>query len=496
MRDEVTMLDILVVDDEPLIRMGLAYPLSDAGHRVTEASDGAEALSLVSKQAYDIVICDIRLPKVDGLVLLRHIHRESPGTAVVLITAYGNVNDAVMALREGASDYVTKPIDPEALMSRVVARIAERHDLTRELAEARDYLSARDARRAQTVEPLIGRSPPMVRLLERIDAVAASDAPVLISGESGTGKELVARTLHHRSARGAAPFVAVSCAALPDTLLEAELFGHERGAFTGAVRKREGRFVMASGGTLLLDEVGEMSPAAQVKLLRVLEEGRIEPLGSSASIDVDARVISATNVDLRQRVAEGRFRDDLYYRLNVLDLAVPPLRDRSSDLPLLLEHFLARFAAEGGPAPAIAPRAWAAMLRYGFPGNVREFAHLIERAVVLARGGEIGLEHLPAEVSHAAEAADSCDDELLPLGVAIKDFERAHLARALRLTGGKRARAAELLGISRKNLWEKLRSHHLVELPSDAADDLDVAREEHEVTGEFQPVRPRPRGPS
>jgi DNA-binding NtrC family response regulator len=448
------MLDILVVDDEPGIRMGLAYPLGDAGHHVTEAVDGAAALKLIAEQVFDVVICDVRLPKVDGLTLLRRLHEESPSTTVVLMTAYARVSDAIAALRAGAYDYVTKPFDDDEFPLSVVNRIEEQRRLLRGLEQAREQLGEQGS-------AIVGRSPPMVRLLNRVDTIAQSDAPVLLTGESGTGKELIARALHLRSARAKRPFIAVNCAALPEGLIEAELFGHERGAFTGAVKKRDGRFKLAHGGTLLLDEVAEISLTAQAKLLRVLQEGIIEPLGTNTSLPVDVRIISATHQNLKERVAEGHFREDLYYRLNVLDLDVPPLRERPGDLPLLLEHFLRRFAPPG-KEPSITFRAWMSLCKYPFPGNVREFANAIERAVVLSRAGEIDLEHLPLDISgRVATVGRVAGGEFQPLAVAAREFEREHILRALELAAGKRARAADLLGISRKNLWEKMRTHAL-----------------------------------
>ncbi len=339
------MLDILLVDDEPDFRMLVGDALRDAGHRITLASNGAEGLTLISSNVFDVMICDIRLPKVDGLTLFRRVRQESPSTDVILITAHAAVSDAVAALKEGAYDYLTKPFDVDEIIVQM-DRIAAQRTLKRELEQARAELSQRKSGSA-----IIGRSPPMLRLLDRIDTIAQSDAPVLITGESGTGKELVARTLHERSSRRARPFVAVNCAAFPETLLEAELFGHERGAFTGAVKRRDGRFKAADGGTLLLDEIAEVPLPAQAKLLRVLQEGTVEPLGTNESTRVDVRIISATHRNLRERIKEGRFREDLYYRLNVLDIEIPPLRERRGDLPLLLQYFLEPVHA-GGQAVA------------------------------------------------------------------------------------------------------------------------------------------------
>jgi two-component system, NtrC family, response regulator AtoC len=453
------MLDILLVDDEPDFRMLVGDALREAGHRVTTAANGAEGLTLISQNVFDVTICDIRLPKVDGLTLFRRVRQESPSTDVILITAHATVTDAVAALKEGAYDYITKPFDIDEIILQM-ERIAGQRALRSELEQARAELSQRKSGSA-----IVGRSPPMLRLADRIDTIAQSDAPVLITGESGTGKELVARTLHERSGRRGKAFVAVNCAAFPETLLEAELFGHERGAFTGAVKRRDGRFKAADGGTLLLDEIAEIPLPAQAKLLRVLQEGTVEPLGTNESMRVDVRIISATHRNLRDRIREGRFREDLYYRLNVLDIEIPPLRERRGDMPLLLQHFLAKFATPGKQPQGIAPRAWAVLSQYPFPGNVREFAHAIEHAVVLASGAEIGVEHLPAGITGAtdAEGAPGGGSSLRSLNVAMKEFEKEYLLRALTQAGGKKMKAAEILGISRKNLWEKLRLHGIVD---------------------------------
>jgi DNA-binding NtrC family response regulator len=446
-------LDILVVDDDQATRLSLSYALTDAGHRVTDACDGEEAIALVAERIFDVAILDVRLPKVDGLTIFRRLRQKSPSTSVILMTAFATVPDAVASLRDGAYDYVTKPFDPEEFSLRVIGHIAEHRALRQELEEARKLVASRDAG-----SPIIGHTPQMQQLIERINTVAQSDAPVLIRGESGTGKELVAHTIHARSPRKNQPFVAVNCAAFPETLIEAELFGHERGAFTGAVRKREGRFKAADGGTLLLDEVAEIPLPVQAKLLRVLEEGLIEPLGTNTAVPVNVRIVSATHRDLKELIAQGKFREDLYFRINVLDLNIPALRERRADLPLLMAHFLRRFYP-GRVPPGIAPRAWAALMDYGFPGNVREFAHAIERAVVLAHGSEIDLEHLPSDITGTVKKESNPEDTFRPLGIMVKEFEKQYIVRALRLSGGSKSQAADLLGISRKNLWEKLKLH-------------------------------------
>ncbi|MCC6807495.1 MAG: sigma-54-dependent Fis family transcriptional regulator [Deltaproteobacteria bacterium] len=454
------MLSILLVDDEPSIRLAVGDALAGNGHKVTRASDGGEALALLDAQVFDLVVTDISMPKVDGLTLFRKLREASPSTDVILMTAYGKVTDAVEALKQGAEDYLTKPFSTEEMLVRV-QRIDDRRALKRELQAAKSEL---------TGGGIIGQSPVMVRLLDRIDTIAASDASVLILGESGTGKELVARRLHDQSARKAKPFVAVNCAAFPETLIEAELFGHERGAFTGAAQRREGRFKAADGGTLFLDEVAEIPLPVQAKLLRVLQEGVFEPIGTNTPIKVNVRVISATHRDLRARIKEHAFREDLFYRLNVLDVHLPPLRERRGDLPLLVEAFLKRAVGRGGAQPAgISPRAWAALSDYLFPGNVRELQHAIEHAVVLARGGEIDLHHLPRDIVGIAEAKkDQATTAVRTLAVAAKEFEREYLLRALHQADGKKGRAADLLGISRKNLWEKLKGHDIADSDDDA----------------------------
>lgn len=416
-----------------------------------EAQDGAEAKSLIQAERFDLLISDIRMPKVDGMDLFRFLRAESPMTDVILMTAYGEVEQAVAALKEGAQDYLTKPVELDEIIVRV-QRIEEKRRLRNELESARAEL------RGMASGEIVGRSTAMVRLLEMLDTIAQSDAAVLIAGETGTGKELVAKRIHELSPRSKGPFVAVNCAAFPETLLEAELFGHEAGAFTGAIKRRDGRFVAANGGTLLLDEVGEIPPMAQAKLLRVLQEGVVEPLGTNEPLKVDVRVVSATHRDLRERIKEGLFREDLFYRLNVLDVSIPALRDREGDLPILVQFFLERFS-RGKEPPAISPQAWAALSKHPFYGNVRELEHAIQRAVVLSRGQEIQLEHLPEEIGgKTQETRPSPAGGIRPLTVAIKEFEREYIMRALDAADGKKARAADMLAISRKNLWEKCKS--------------------------------------
>jgi two-component system response regulator AtoC len=445
---------ILLVEDDADLRVVLCDLLREVQHEVVGAEDGAVALELIGANRFDIVVSDIRLPEVDGLTLFRAIKQQSPQTEVVLMATHATVAEAVRAVKDGARDYLMKPFLAEELQI-VVERIANELRLRRELEEARAALAL-----APGTSALVGRSRQMAAVLSRLEAISQSHASVLITGESGTGKELMARALHERSPRRAKPFVVVNCAAFPEGLIEAELFGYERGAFTGADMRRDGRFKAADGGTLFFDEIAELPLPSQAKLLRVLQEGTFEPLGSNASLSVDVRVVSATHRNLKERVAGGLFREDLYYRLNVLDLTLPALRSRQGDLPFLFQYFLKKFTPLGSELPKISARAWTAISAYPFPGNVRELAHAVERAVVMAAGEEIDLAHLPRAISGRAEKPGGA----APYGSlpeALNQFEKQYITQALDETGGRKLQAADLLGISRKNLWEKIRLHGL-----------------------------------
>jgi two-component system, NtrC family, response regulator HydG len=462
-------MEILLVDDEPELRATIADVLEQAGHMVTQLAEGGGALALLAKGTFDVLISDVRLPGVDGLTLANSARTAAPLMDCILITGCGDVRDAVAALKAGAVDYLTKPFDLDELLHQI-SRIEAARAMRRELAEARRALSTQ----AEGVR-LVGHSILIDKVRSRIQTVAPSDAPILIVGESGTGKELVAHMLHEGSSRAGNPFVAVNCAAFPDTLIESELFGFERGAFTGAGKRRDGRFRAAHGGTLFLDEIAELPLPAQAKLLRVLQDGTFEPLGTDAPITVDVRIVTATHRDLREQVANGRFREDLFFRVNVIDIRLPPLRERDGDLPLLVEFFLgghAKADASGRPVrPTLSEDAYGALAAYPFPGNVRELGHAIEHAAVLAGGREITLDHLPAHIADAAPhrsvrvpapiASHPSAESLLPLSEATRAFEKRHVRRALEATGGKRVKAAERLGISRKCLWEKLRRYEL-----------------------------------
>ena len=447
--------------------------LREVGYWVQTAADGEEGMDHLMRRIFDVVICDVRLPKLDGLKLLRHIRKETPSTEVILMTAYADVSQAVSALKEGAYDYLTKPFDVDELLVQT-RRIAENKLLRRELETARGELTNRKT-------PLLGESPAMKRVLKLITMVAHSDAPVLIRGESGTGKEVAARLIHDECARRDKPFVAVNCGALAENLVEAELFGHERGAFTGAVNRRDGRFKAADGGVLFLDEIAELPAAAQTKLLRVLQEGTFEPLGTNTPVRVNVRIISATHRNLAERVKAGIFREDLFYRVNVIEIQLPPLRERPGDLPLLLHHFVERLTAKGAAPPTITPAAWATLVHYPFPGNVRELSHAIEHAMVLSGGKEIDVRHLPPAMVDNRTSVESGStlahaNRVRPLQVALHEFEQEYLQRALKVAEGKRTKAAALLGISRKTLWEKLRDIGLT-TPGDPEEAEELGKE-------------------
>ena len=451
-----TALKILLVEDEADIADPIADVLSEEGHRVAVEYDGAKGMERLRTQAYDLMISDIRLPEVDGMTLFRWARTHAPSTAVILMSAYGSIPEAVASLRQNAFHYLRKPFDVEELL-RTVEQVAERTLIHGSVSSA---LPADDP----IESALIGQSAPMVSLKKRLATIAPSDAALLIHGETGTGKEVVAKAVHAASSRRTGPFVAINCGAFPDTLIESELFGHERGAFTGAAQRREGRFMAASGGTLFLDEVSEMSASAQVRLLRVLQEGVVAPLGSDQTQKVDVRILSATNADIRSLLRSGRFREDLFFRLRVLDAHVVPLRVRKEDLPLLVGHFLRRHCAPMQEPPLISPFAWGLLRSYDYPGNVRELEHAIHHALVLSQGGTIEPQHLPDEIRGVTELWRG-EQAQLPLAESVRRFERDVIARTLEQSGGNRTRTAELLGISRKSLWEKAKRYGIESEP-------------------------------
>jgi len=443
---------ILVVDDEPAQRELVGGFLRKQGFDVVEAAGGGEAVARFKREPFDLVLTDQRMPDLSGLDVLEAVRSASPETAVVIMTAYGTIETAVSAIKAGAADYLTKPLNLDELLHRV-HRVRERHHLVRENRELREALTER-----HRVEGIVGDSGQMQEVLSLVRRVAASDATVLIRGESGTGKELIARALHYASPRAAGPLVKVNCAALAESLLEAELFGHEKGAFTGAVASRKGRFELADGGSIFLDEIGDLPPHLQVKLLRVLQEREFERVGSSRSVKVDVRLLAATHRNLEALVRDGRFRDDLYYRINVVTIMLPPLRERREDLPPLIEHFLRTFAEKNGKTVrGVTREAREALLRYDYPGNIRELENLMERAVVLTRDDVIGMEDLPLTL----EAPPPESGEGAGLIAAVEGLERRMIREALARAEGTQTRAAELLGISERVLRYKLRKYGL-----------------------------------
>jgi DNA-binding NtrC family response regulator len=439
---------LLIVDDEANARTALAELLRDEGYSVETAADGFKALPKLDDFGPDILITDLKMPGLDGLELMQKGKERDPSLCVIMMTAFGAVDTAVAAMRAGAADYLTKPLNIEQLVL-VVGRELERRRLRAETGELRRRLAER-----HSVGSLVGSSPAMQRVCETILQIAPSRATVLITGESGTGKELVAAAIHQHSPRAGRPFVKLHCAALAESLLESELFGHERGAFTGAVARREGRFQQADGGTLFLDEIGEISPAIQIKLLRFLQEHTFERVGGNQTIKVDVRVVAATNRDLLKLAKEGRFREDLYYRLNVVAIETPTLRSRPTDIPLVAHHFLRRFATENGKEiHGFTDDALTRLSAHPWPGNVRELENAIERAVVVCRGDLIRAEDLALPGTTA-----SSEGPVVP-GATLADLERYAILRTLEHTGGSTSRAAEILGISPRKIQYKLHEY-------------------------------------
>ncbi|MFO0615848.1 MAG: sigma-54 dependent transcriptional regulator [Polyangiaceae bacterium] len=440
---------ILIVDDEANARAALSEILREEGYATETAADGFKALGKIADFGPDLVLTDLKMPGLDGLGLLDRVREILPTSTVVVMTAFGTIPNAVEAVQRGAYDYLTKPLDFQAL-ANVVARAVERSRLVQENARLRERLRDRNP-----TGHIIGSHPKMLAVIKMAEQVAASRATVLIRGDTGTGKELIAELVHRGSPRRDKPLVRLNCAALSESLLESELFGHERGAFTGAVARRDGRFLQADGGTLFLDEVSEIPLPLQVKLLRVLQERTFERVGGNETLHVDVRIIAATNRDLRQRIADGQFREDLYYRLNVVTLEIPRLADRASDIPELAGFFLRRFADEAARhIDGFSEEALAALNAYGWPGNVRELENAIERAVVLCDSPRIEVRHLPATVAPEART----EAPAIP-GATIAEIERYAILRTLEACRGSTSRAAQVLGMSARKVQYKLREY-------------------------------------
>ena len=450
---------LLLVDDEAPFREVMADRLAEQGYRVEQAGSGEEALARLSDFAFDILITDLRLPGVDGRQVLDEAFTRYPDIIALVITGFGTLREAVEVTRLGAEGFITKPFPFEELLHELDAAIEKRR-----LKAENAYLRAQLHDRFR-IEGIVGTTPVMLRLFELLKTVAATSSTVLVAGETGTGKELAARAIHDASPRRNQRFVAINCSAIPETLLEAELFGHVRGAFTGAVANRQGRVEQANRGTLFLDEVGTMSPALQAKLLRVLQAREFERVGDSQTIKVDVRVIAATNSDLKRMVEGGTFREDLFYRLNVIPVRIPPLRERRADIPLLAQHFLDRLAAEAAPSRGrvtVGQDAQQALMAYGWPGNVRQLENTVERAFALSPGrSQIVFADLPDEIREtrppAAEEVVDIPDGGVDMERLVSDFERSLIRRALGRTGGNKRQAADLLHVKRTTLVEKLK---------------------------------------
>jgi two-component system, NtrC family, response regulator AtoC len=440
---------VLVADDEKNMRWVLAQALESEGFEVAQAVDGKEALASVAEAEPDLMVLDHRMPKPDGMEVLRRLRAGGSTFPIIMLTAHGNVELAVEAMKAGATEYLTKPFDLEELKIAIEKALRVR-TLAAEVERLREELD-----REYDVEGIVAAEPRMMAVIESIRKVAPTSATVLIYGESGTGKELVARAIHSLSERADRPFVSVSAGALPETLLESELFGYEKGAFTGAMTAKPGRFELANGGTLFLDEIGDITPAVQVKLLRVLQERRFERLGGTRSIEVDVRVVAATNRDLQQLIADGVFREDLFYRLNVVPVTLPPLRARTSDVPLLVAHFLEKYKAG---AKKISPDAMEALVNYQWPGNIRELENTIERIVILSHGDELGVEDLPLEIRMNSRTCEPQSQQfVLPEeGIDLEEVELDLVRQALARTGGSAPKAAKLLGLTAKTLEARM----------------------------------------
>ena len=446
-------LKILVVDDDMSLRKMLETVLTDDGYDIKEADDGQHAIEAVEEQFYDLILMDIRMARMGGIEALKLIKKLSPGIPVILMTAYASVETARDALKSGAFDYLTKPLDIDEL-KLIIHRALRHHQLEQENRYLRERLDDRF-----DFGNIIGNSRAMKNLFETIAQVAPTDATVLITGESGTGKELIANAIHQNSPRLNKPMIKVNCAALPETLLESELFGHEKGAFTGAVSKSRGRFQLAHESTLFLDEISEMSPATQAKILRAIQEKEIEPVGGETTLKIDTRVITATNKNLENEIKEGYFRKDLYYRLNVVRIEIPPLRNRHEDIPLLAEFFLKQYVEKNRKLiKGFTPRATDVLMRYNWPGNVRELENLVERAVIMTRGDMITQDDFPS-IMTGKDMPVGVKNVGVSSGSTLKEAEKEIILRTLEEIGGNRTHTAKILGISRRTLQLKLKEY-------------------------------------
>ncbi|UCG90836.1 MAG: sigma-54-dependent Fis family transcriptional regulator [candidate division WOR-3 bacterium] len=442
---------ILVVDDEEIMRSSLSDWLIEDGYDVLAVEDGFHALERVKQEEWDLAVVDLKMPKMDGLEVLKKMNKIKPKLPVIIITAYATIDSAVMAIKEGAADYIVKPFNPEEI-SIVIAKLVERQRLIKENIRLRRALAKRFK-----FQDLVGKSPEMLKVIEMIKTVAPTKSTVLIRGESGTGKELVARAIHELGPRKNFPFIAAACGAIPETLLEAELFGYEKGAFTGAVSQHKGRIEMADRGTLFLDEIGDISPKTQVDLLRFIQEREFQRIGGKTAIKVDVRIIAATHKNIEEMIAKGEFRDDLYYRLNVITIEIPSLRERKEDIPIFAEHFLEKFSLDTGKTvDNISDEVMKILIGYNWPGNVRQLENAIEHALVVSQEPEIKVQDLPQYLI----TQEDIRDEIKPTQ-SMSDMERRHIAHVLKAHGWNITKTAQVLGINRITLYKKIKKYNL-----------------------------------
>jgi two-component system response regulator HydG len=458
------MSKVLLIEDDETMRDGMSQILKKADHQVTDVSNGSEGVELCRKEKFDLVITDFKMKEMDGLEVLDQVKSIDEETDTILITAYGSIDMAVEAMKKGAADYLTKPFSPSEFTVRVekVLEFRKTRQAKMRLGEENKYLREEIDIQYNFGE-IVGAAESMLRVFEKITKVARSDSSVLVYGESGTGKELVARAIHFQSNRKEGPFVKVNCGALAEGVLESELFGHEKGSFTGATKRRRGRFELADKGSIFLDEISDVPPATQVKLLRVLQERELERVGGEETLNVDVRVITATNKDLMAMVESGKFREDLYYRLNIIPLELPPLRERLEDIPILVEHFLRKKSSQlNKRSTFVSPNAMQELMNYAWPGNVRELENVIERAVVLCENEEIGLNDLPILLGDPTKTTLRLLKEDLPLVEALEDLERQLIARALEKAKGVKTEAARILGLKTSALYYKLEKYNMI----------------------------------
>ncbi len=441
----------MIVDDEAIVRDALSEWLDNLGYDTKAVDDGAKAVEQIELNEWDVVLVDLKMPKMDGIETLRRIHKIKPDLSVIIITGHGSVDSAVMAMKEGAADYVMKPFNPEEI-NIILKKLLEHQEVIKENIILRKELEKRFK-----LEDLIGKSPKMQRIFDLIKTVATTKSTILIRGESGTGKELVARAIHNLSPRNKGPFIATACGAIPETLLEAELFGYEKGAFTGALSQHKGRIEMADQGTLFLDEIGDISPKTQVDLLRFLQEREFRRLGGKELIKVDTRVIAATNKNLEEMIRKGTFREDLYYRLNVITIEIPPLRERKEDIPLLIEHFLRKFSVENRKdISRVSLDAMELLIAYDWPGNVRELENIIEHAVVVSKAKEIGKKDLPRNLTDKFSVPQLATKDL-----RLNAVEKEHILNVLKICDWNIKKAAQVLDINRVTLYNKMEKYGL-----------------------------------